>query len=280
MVTVVGILGAAGIAPAAILRPALRRDDSSSRPSPSPPSPPVRDARGVRVTRFAIEAGPSRPVRHRASDDSYAELVADPRIDLVYNALPPSLHARVDDRRPGGGPARALREAVRDERRGGPSAWSRPRSGPGSRAIEAFHDHYHPLSGWVRRFLAEDGLGPLHRAEAVFTGANAVRPHRRIRHDPALGGGALMDLGCYPVHWLRAGLGAEPDVRQAQAVLNPLGADLAMEADLAVPGRAGGPAGGQHGGGRRRWPPPSRSRASGACCTSTTSCSRPRGTAS
>jgi predicted dehydrogenase len=91
------------------------------------------------------------------------------------------------------------------------------------------------LSGWVRRFLAEGGLGPLHGAEAVFTGANPFDP-TSLRHDPALGGGALMDLGCYPVHWLRTGLGAEPEVRRAQAVLNPLGADLAIEAELAFPG--------------------------------------------
>ncbi len=89
----------------------------------------------------------------------------------------------------------------------------------GKRVIEAFHDHYHPLSGWVRRFLAEQGLGVLRRVEAVFTGATPFDP-ASIRHDPALGGGALMDLGCYPIHWLRAGLAAEPEVRRAQARLN------------------------------------------------------------
>jgi predicted dehydrogenase len=57
-----------------------------------------------------------------------------------------------------------------------------------------------------------------------------------IRHDPALGGGALMDLGCYPIHWLRTALRAEPEVRRAQARLNPLGADLEIEADLEFPG--------------------------------------------
>ena len=104
----------------------------------------------------------------------------------------------------------------------------------GRRAIEAFHDHYHPLSTWVRRFLAEGGLGPLRRAEAVFTGATPFDP-TSLRHDPALGGGACMDLGCYPVHWLRAGLAAEPAVQRASARLNPLGADLEIEADLEFP---------------------------------------------
>ena len=77
MVTVVGILGAAGIAPAAILRPARRRDDVVVAA--------VASRRGARAyaDRFGIER----------AYDSYAELVADPRLDLVYNALPPSLHA-------------------------------------------------------------------------------------------------------------------------------------------------------------------------------------------
>ena len=45
-----------------------------------------------------------------------------------------------------------------------------------------------------------------------------------------------MDLGCYPIHWLRAALAAEPQVRWAQARLNPLGADVEMKADLEFPG--------------------------------------------
>src|SRR3954470_18427177 len=45
-----------------------------------------------------------------------------------------------------------------------------------------------------------------------------------------------MDLGCYPIHWLRASLGPEPEVASASATLNPLGADLQIEADLRFPG--------------------------------------------
>ena len=44
-----------------------------------------------------------------------------------------------------------------------------------------------------------------------------------------------MDLGCYPVHWVRSLFG-EPSVRSAKADLNPLGADVAIEAELVVGG--------------------------------------------
>jgi predicted dehydrogenase len=218
VVTVIGILGATGIAPAAVLRPALRRDDVVVAAVAS-----RRDARGY-ADRFGIER----------AYDSYAELVADPGLDLVYNALPPSLHADWSI---------AALDAGRDVLCEKPFAMNAAEAErvvaaaerSGRRAIEAFHDHYHPLSSWVRRFLAEGGLGPLHRAEAVFTGATPFDP-TSLRHNPALGGGALMDLGCYPIHWLRAGLAAEPEVRRAQAVLNPLGADLGIEAELVFPG--------------------------------------------
>lgn len=49
-----------------------------------------------------------------------------------------------------------------------------------------------------------------------------------------------MDLGCYPVHWLRSLTGAEPTVLTASATLNPLGADETIDATLAFPSGATG----------------------------------------
>jgi predicted dehydrogenase len=216
--TVLGILGAAGIAPAVVIRPAARRDDVVVGA--------VAARRGARA--YADRHGIER------SYDGYAALLADPTVDVVYNALPPSLHARwtiaaleagkhVLCEKPftmdAAEAAQVVATAERCDRR----------------AIEAFHDHYHPLSGWVRDFLSGPGVGTVRRVEAVFTGATPFDP-ASIRHDPSLGGGALMDLGCYPIHWVRAGFRAEPDVRAARAVLNPLGADLEIEADLELPG--------------------------------------------
>jgi predicted dehydrogenase len=218
VVTVIGILGASGIAPSAVLRPTRRRDDVVVAA--------VASRRGARAyaERFGIER----------AYDSYDGLLADPEIGLIYNALPPSLHAQW--------PVAAL-EAGHDVLCEKPFAMNAAEAEDvvaaaarsGRRVIEAFHDHYHPLSTWVRRFLASDALGVLHRAEAVFTGATPFDPGS-IRHDPTLGGGALMDLGCYPIHWLRTGLRAESGVRRAEAIRNPLGADLAIEADLEFPG--------------------------------------------
>jgi predicted dehydrogenase len=50
-----------------------------------------------------------------------------------------------------------------------------------------------------------------------------------------MGGGALMDLGCYPVHWCRSLAGQEPTVTQAKAVRDADGYDEEIEATLQFP---------------------------------------------
>src|SRR5664280_1351951 len=72
------------------------------------------------------------------------------------------------------------------------------------------------------------------RLDAAFTVAIPFDP-TSIRHNPALGGGALMDLGCYPVHWVRFLAGEEPEVVNASYIPNALGADETVEAELRFP---------------------------------------------
>jgi predicted dehydrogenase len=214
MPTTIGILGAAGIAPAVVIRPSRRRDDVvvlgvASRGSASA---------------YAAEYGIAR------SYDSYDELLADPDIDLVYNALPPAFHAAWS--------IRAM-EAGKDVLCEKPFAMTAAEAErvidaanrTGRRVIEAFHDFYHPLNQRMRDIVSSGVLGDIVRARAVFNGSNPFDP-ASIRHDPALGGGALMDLGCYPVHWLRTMFAGEPTVESAEAVMNPMGADLAIEVRL------------------------------------------------
>lgn len=107
----------------------------------------------------------------------------------------------------------------------------------GCRLIEAFHDRYHPLSAELDAVKASGGLGEVLTLSADFSSSNPFDP-ASLRHDPRLGGGSLMDLGCYPVHWVRAFMGEEPKVVRASGTLNPLGADLSVTADLQFPSGA------------------------------------------
>jgi predicted dehydrogenase len=216
----IGILGAAGIAPAAVLRPALRRDDVEVAA--------VASRSAGRAAAYAAEHGIPR------SYGSYPELLADPAIDLVYVALPPSEHAEWS--------IAALRAGkhVLCEKPFALNATEAQRmvdaaAETGPRLIEAFHDDYHPLAARTRE-LASD-LGPIRSVEAVFLVTNPFEPGA-LRHEPALGGGALMDLGCYAVHGVRRLIGEEPEVVRASAVLGPAGVDESIEATLAFPSGA------------------------------------------
>jgi predicted dehydrogenase len=213
----IGILGAAGIAPAAVIQPARRSAEAE-------------------VVAVASRGGAEEYARAhgiRRSHGSYAALVADPEVDVVYNALPPSLHAEWTI---------AALEARKDVLCEKPFTMNAAEAArvqaaaarTGKRVVEAFHDYYHPLAARTREIVASGVLGTLEHARARFDGENLYDP-LSIRHDPALGGGALMDLGCYPAHWLRTTFRAEPTVRSAVAVRNPLGADLSMTAELDFP---------------------------------------------
>ncbi|MBG6058116.1 putative dehydrogenase [Cryobacterium sp. MP_M5] len=215
----IGILGAAGIAPAAIIRPARRRTDAVIAA--------VASRRATAAAAFALEHGIDR------SYGDYQALLADPSIDLVYVALPPSEHAEWSI---------AAMEAGKDVLCEKPFALNSAQAlrmraaaaATGRRLIEAFHDRYHPLSLELDLIKASGRLGEIVSLQADFSGSNPFDP-LSIRHDPALGGGSLMDLGCYPVHWVRALIGEEPTVTDAFATLNPLGADLSMDARLLFP---------------------------------------------
>jgi predicted dehydrogenase len=214
----IGILGAAGIAGKAIIWPARRRSDVSI---------------GAVASRSSASAYAEQHAIPR-SYDTYEALLADPEIDLVYNALPPSLHAQwsIAALRAG---KHVLCEKPFTMNAAQASRVVSAAADSGTRVIEAFHDHYHPLSAWIRALVGSDRLGRIQRVEAVFTGSTPFAADT-LRHEPALGGGALMDLGCYPVHWVRSLFAGAPRVVSAEAVLNPAGADLTIDAELAFAG--------------------------------------------
>lgn len=214
MTTQIGLLGGAGIAGAAVLLPVRRRDD-------------------VVVAAVASRSG-SQTYGIPTVYSTYEELLADPSLDLIYNALPPSMHAEWTI---------AALEAGKDVLCEKPFTMNAAQArrvidaaaATGHRVIEAFHDHYHPLSVWIRSAVAGGIIGRVRSASAVFDGSNPYVAGT-LRHEPELGGGALMDLGCYPVHWLRSLFPGMPAVTSASADRNPSGADISMRAELLFPG--------------------------------------------
>ncbi len=212
-----GILGAAGIAPQAVIRPAQRRRDvtvhgvASRRPE----------------TARAYAAAHGIPVSY----DSYDALLEADDIDVVYVALPPSEHARWAAAALQAG-KHVLCEKPITLNAGEAAQLEETAQSTGKHVIEAFHDHYHPLTTHLHDLRRSAPIGTLTSIATAFTADNPYFPGS-IRHTPALGGGALMDLGCYPVHWLRTFMGTEPEVHAAHYVAGPEGADMTIDAELA-----------------------------------------------
>jgi predicted dehydrogenase len=202
----IGLLGAARIAPQALIGPCREVGIEVAAVA-------ARDADRARA--FADEHGIAR------AHPSYRDLVEDDTLDAVYIALPISLHAAWSI---------AALEAGRHvlcEKAMAENADQAARMVEVARAnhrllVEAFHWRYHPVA--ERMLELTRAVGPIHYAESRFDAPIAPGD---IRYDLSLGGGAMMDLGCYPVHWLRTLLG-EPQVRFAEAAVGPDRVDLSM----------------------------------------------------
>ena len=213
----IGIVSAARIVPAALIEPA--RDN----PDVTVAAIAARDR--IRAKEFASTHSIANVV------DSYDELCSSDLTDAVYIAAPPALHREWTLK------ALAAGKHVLCEKPVGANAddaIAMVNAGheSGRVMMEAFHWRYHPMAEMIRRIVDED-LGGATHCEASFTVGHI--PETDIRHDFDLGGGALMDLGVYPLQWVRfaANTSSEPAVVSAQATHVHGLVDVELEASLA-----------------------------------------------
>lgn len=104
--------------------------------------------------------------------------------------------------------------------------------------MEAFHWRYHPIVATMRDIVDSGRLGTPHHAIARFDLPEGRIARTDIRWDPTIGGGSLMDLGCYPVQWLRWLFGPSPTVTSAEANCPVPEIDGRLDANLAWPSGA------------------------------------------
>ncbi|MFG2358582.1 Gfo/Idh/MocA family protein [Streptomyces sp. NPDC048521] len=90
--------------------------------------------------------------------------------------------------------------------------------------MEAMWMYCNPLVRRLKALVDDGAIGQVRTVQADFGLAGPFPSAHRLR-DPALGGGALLDLGVYPVSFAQLLLG-EPDEIAARAVLSPEGVDL------------------------------------------------------
>ncbi|MFF1253774.1 Gfo/Idh/MocA family protein [Pseudarthrobacter sp. NPDC058329] len=197
----IGVLGAAKTTKNSLIRPAHEVD-------------------GVRVAAVAAR-NPERARRYAARHGiprvhvSYENLLADKTLDAVYIPLPAAMHGQWTIASLNAGKhvlvekpfaanaeeARFLTEAAHGQSR---------------IVMEAHHSCHHPLMSRVKEILSSGDLGAINTADASF--CVTIPPGQDIRWNPALGGGSLMDVGCYPLRLLLDLFGPElPTVEYAAA---------------------------------------------------------------
>jgi predicted dehydrogenase len=215
----VGILGAAKIAPAALIVPARDNADFTVV------AVAARDR--VRAAAYAKEHG----IPEVAAD--YEALVTHPGLDLVYNPLPPAAHVRWTV-----AALEAGKHVLCEKPFALNAAEARTMVAAGERAgkalIEAFHYRYHAVMMRAVEIARSGELGRLTEAEAMFEFPMPYRPDE-LRWIAPVGGGALMDMGCYPLHALRTVIGSEPQIVSAACEIQH-GVDAAAKAELRFPG--------------------------------------------
>jgi predicted dehydrogenase len=168
---------------------------------------------------------------------NYADLIADPEIDAVYNPLPNSLHAEWSIRALEAG-KHVLCEKPLAANAAEAEAMAATARSNDRLLVEAFHYRYHPLMARVLAILDSGELGNIRHLSAQFCSPMLRRKDIRLRDD--LAGGALMDMGCYTIHLLRTLARLEPEVLDAHALLHSPQIDRAMTADFRFPNGATG----------------------------------------
>jgi len=213
-----GILGAARIAPDALIKAAQNVPDAEVV------AMAARDPK--RAREFADIHGISRVLA------TYDDLVNDSELDVIYNPLPNSLHCQwtIAALRAG---KHVLCEKPLASNAFEAEQMAKAADETGKILGEAFHYRYHPLADRVRALMTDGTLGRLLHVGGHFS---VPIPETNIRFDWSLAGGATMDLGCYPLHMIRYFSGLTPRVISAKAETGPKNIDIAMTVDLELDG--------------------------------------------
>jgi predicted dehydrogenase len=225
----IGILGAARITGSALVDPARAAGHRLVAVA-------ARDR--SRAEAFAAGHGVERVV------GSYADLLADPEVEVVYNPLANGLHG------PWNLAALAAGKHVLSEK---PSASNAEEAAEvreaaakaGTVFMEAFHYLFHPVTRRLHEIVASGELGELRRVETLV--AIPAPPDTDPRWSLPLAGGAVMDLGCYSLHaqrMLAPWAGGAPRLVSARGGerAGAPGVDEWLDAELAFPGGATGSA--------------------------------------
>ena len=159
----------------------------------------------------------------------YEDLLADPEIDAVYLPLPNALHAEWTKKAADAGKHVLCEKPLAPTAKEAADLVAYCRS-KGVRLMDGFMWPHHQRTIRIRQIIDSGGIGEVISASGAFTFLlDLMTPN--IRLQPNMGGGSLLDVGCYPVTAIRWALNAEPIRVYATAKLRN-DVDLSMKGIL------------------------------------------------
>ena len=178
----IGILGAAGIAPRAIVFPAHATSHQLV-------------AVGARDKSRAEEF--AKQYQIKKAYGSYQQVIDDPDVDVIYNALHNGAHA------PWNIKALAAGKHVLSEKPSVSNAAEAKEvlaatNKSGKVFMEAFHYYYHPMFQRLLTIIKSGEIGEVIKVESALLTPTPDKSDLRMQF--ALAGGSLMDVGCYALH--------------------------------------------------------------------------------
>lgn len=218
-----GILGTASIA--------RRRLVPAIGAAPSATLAAIASREAARAEEAVAAAGAGRP------HGSYEALLADPGVDAVYIPLPNALHLPWTRRALDAG-----KHVLCEKPLGCTAAQAEEiliAAGEAGRAVmEAFMYRFHPRWEAIHAMTGEGAIGTLTAVHTHFSYMNTDPAD--IRNDPGLGGGGLLDIGCYGASVARWLFSREPAAVRGRVERDPhFGTDRMASAVLDfAPGHA------------------------------------------
>jgi len=209
-----GILGAARIAAAVV--PAIQASERCEVVA-------IASRSAERAAAFAERW--DIPITH----SDYAQLLADDRVDVVYNPLPNHLHAEWTVRATEAG-KHVLCEKPIALTLVDVDTIAATAKRAGRIVAEAFMYRHHLRTAEVRRLISGGEIGPLRSMHSAFSFSSDLDGNYRL--DPSMGGGSLWDVGCYPISFARFVMGTEPHTAFGVARSGLSGVDLGFAGTL------------------------------------------------
>jgi predicted dehydrogenase len=160
---------------------------------------------------------------------SYEALLADPDIDAIYNPLPNNLHVEYTIMALVAGKHVLCEKPIGLDAKQAQVLADAAKQYPELKVMEAFMYRFHPQWQKAKAMVDEGLLGEIKTIHAFFSYFNIDAAN--IRNQPEVGGGALMDIGCYCISFPRYIFGTEP-----KQVVSLVDRDPVMQTDRITSG--------------------------------------------